>query len=244
MRDRVPSSATPDHTKSSQLPELLASVWAYRLQSSRADMKYLLLALLAGCFPTRSGEYACDTDADCERGRTCTRSVCVVSDVDAAAPDATSNVADATPADAAPRVCDTSGLTCANATTHVDCSGACWVTCAEQVTQATAQTRCTAWGGEVTPLRTAADAMCFDMVQLNNQMWLGLVQAANATAPETQWSWSGDNVPPLFFRWDNGEPDDSGGNENDHDEQCARVQTDDLWADVSCDDQYAFACRR
>src|SRR5262249_18539676 len=38
----------------------------------------LLLLLAAGCFPDRSGDYACTTNSDCTSGRTCDRGYCVL----------------------------------------------------------------------------------------------------------------------------------------------------------------------
>ncbi|MEO8700669.1 MAG: hypothetical protein ABI867_11525 [Kofleriaceae bacterium] len=43
----------------------------------------LLLLALAGCFPTRSAELACDVTTDCEAGRTCQTGFCVAAEVDA-----------------------------------------------------------------------------------------------------------------------------------------------------------------
>jgi hypothetical protein len=44
-------------------------------------MKWAIFAaLLAGCFPSRSAEFACSTDNDCESGRTCEQGFCVVTD--------------------------------------------------------------------------------------------------------------------------------------------------------------------
>src|SRR5439155_7980950 len=113
-------------------------------------IRHVWALVLAGCFSTRSDQFRCGVDADCEGGRTCDRGLCIVTAPD---PDAIT-VTDAPIVDATP--CTTSGLTCAGAA-HLDCNGVCWVTCTDAVDQPTAAARCTAWGGALTPLRAAAD---------------------------------------------------------------------------------------
>ena len=190
------------------------------------SIRLQLLIVLGACdgFPDRSSDLACDVDADCDDGRRCDRGYCVVG----------------------PPVDCENPLPCAGSIIAVVCGGACWTSCAEEVTGTAAYDRCQAWNGRLAPLRTADDAACFTMVRPPGaDVWTGLVQDAAASRPDVRWSWNGDSRPLDFTAWDelDIEPDDRDLQE-DGDEQCALSNPDELWSDQACTEEHAFACRR
>jgi Lectin C-type domain len=47
----------------------------------------------------------------------------------------------------------------------------------------------------------------------------------------------------LYTHWQSGVPDDRDDREN-HDEQCAKIQSDGTWDDVACSATTGFLCER
>jgi len=64
-------------------------------------------------------------------------------------------------------------------------------------------------------------------------LWIG----ANDLATEGQWVWV-DGSPATYTLWNNGEPNNSGGNEH-----CCQYYTSGLWNDANCANSNAYACR-
>ena len=153
--------------------------------------------------------------------------------------------------DAPPGVtCSTSGLTCAGQTMAAICNGTCWVKCTSAAPiagQLMADIACTAWGGKLAPIRSAADQQCVVGVLFPDQAhWIGLEQSSIATTVATDWTWNGDGVAITFTGWGNGQPNDLNGNENDHAEQCAFINNVGDWHDEDCGNGglYRFSCRK
>jgi hypothetical protein len=153
------------------------------------------------------------------------------------------------PPDAAPDayVCTTALLTCAGIAAVHDCGGTCWVSCSEGVEQPVAAARCTAWGGRLAPLQTAADHDCVRLTIFpGTAAWTGFAQLADQGAANTGWSWNGDGAMPAFTSWAPGQPNDGDGVENNA-EQCAYLSTPSgMWQDEPCTNasRFRFACRR
>jgi hypothetical protein len=139
-------------------------------------------------------------------------------------------------------VCSTAGLTC-TAPVAKRCGNNCWVSCPDPVTQATASSRCVAWGGKLAPLRTSGDQTCLrQTVVPTGDVWIGFEQDATATTPAMGWSWNGDGITPTFLNWTTGQPDDGDGVE-DHTEQCAMIAAGvSTWSDTVCTATLPWAC--
>jgi hypothetical protein len=72
--------------------------------------------------------------------------------------------------------------------------------------------------------------------------WVGLVQLTTATRPADGWTWNG-TTPVVFTNWQSGVPDDRDNDENGA-EQCAKIQPDGTWDDVTCSSPINFFCER
>ena len=175
-----------------------------------------------------------------------------IDDADIDAPDAAPNMIDAM-VDAQPPnpvTCNPTGLPCVGTATAIACNGGCWVKCVSAgpiTNQFAAATACTTWGGKLAPLKSTSDHTCAVMTIFSGQaFWIGLEQASTATQVDTQWTWNSDGVAITFDAWGMGQPNDLNGNENDHAEQCAFINTDGDWHDEACTNGglYRFLCRR
>ena len=76
-------------------------------------------------------------------------------------------------------------------------------------------------------------------------MWLGGTDGAVDGAwrwPDSAQFWMGTSggtaVGGLYENWDAGEPN------NDNDEDCAELRTNQLWNDRECTDSLQFVCER
>lgn len=140
--------------------------------------------------------------------------------------------------------CSTTGLACAGTVAIHDCSGTCWVSCSQAVTQSIAAAVCAGWGGKLAPLRTQDDQDCLhDSIFPDAASWIGLVQAGGADAVDADWSWNDDGQPLTFTSWSPGQPNDANGQENGM-EQCAYMSTSGGWQDSGCTATISgFACR-
>jgi hypothetical protein len=142
--------------------------------------------------------------------------------------------------------CSAAGLTCSGVTTAHECGNNCWVGCDETVTESVAEARCGQWkqGGKLAPFKSQSDQDCFRTnIQPTNDAWTGLVQAASASAVDTNWSWNGDNQTPAFLNWKSGQPDDVDLTENGQ-EQCASIiDAQNTWQDTPCSSTLTFGCR-
>jgi len=147
--------------------------------------------------------------------------------------------------------CTTSGLICAGQPVALMCNGACWVKCTQigvsVPNQAAAAVSCASWGGTLAPIRNQGDQDCVEQTLFPSQAhWIGFEQPTSATSVSEGWTWNSDGVTPTFFHWGSGQPNDTNGNENDHAEQCASMNTSGDWHDTPCDDGgfYRFSCRK
>jgi hypothetical protein len=147
----------------------------------------------------------------------------------------------AIPIDAARLACSTAGLTCGGTATMFTCGGNCWVLCTGHAPRDTAASACAGWMGALGEIDDASEQSCVE-AQLNAVAWVGLVQSPTATTPEAGWTWNG-TVSLGFTHWQSGAPDDRDNNENG-DEQCAKIQTDGTWDDVTCSSSINFLCER
>jgi hypothetical protein len=158
-------------------------------------------------------------------------------------PDAPSPPIDAPPPpiDAAPLACSTAGLTCGGTVTMFTCGGNCWVLCTGHAPRDTASAACTGWMGALGQIDDATEQSCVD-AHVNAVAWIGLTQSPTATSPRDGWTWNATN-PLVFTHWQSGAPDDADNNENGA-EQCAKIQTDGTWDDVTCGSSINFFCER
>ena len=146
--------------------------------------------------------------------------------------------------------CSGIGLTCAGSVVAVMCNGGCWAKCTSSVAivnQAAAAGACATWGGELAPIRNQGDQDCVANTLFPQQApWIGFEQSGTATTLTTGWTWNSDGIAPVYTHWGSGQPNDSNGNENDHAEQCAFMNTAGDWHDTSCGDGglFRFSCRR
>jgi hypothetical protein len=153
------------------------------------------------------------------------------------------------PTDSAAVLCSTSGFLCAGTPGFALCNGACWVKCqtsAALPNQNAADVACTAWGGKLAPIRSAADQQCVAQLLFPGQAnWIGLEQSDSATTVSSGWSWNSDGAPLTFTAWATGQPNDANGNENSA-EQCAYMSTSGTWQDTDCTANVytRFSCRK
>jgi hypothetical protein len=129
--------------------------------------------------------------------------------------------------------CSTGPSACYNQLTSF-CVTACP---ADQVTFATAETRCVAWGGHVASVHAMDDLTCL----ATPSSWLGLQQTGTAT-PADGWTWL-DGSTLDYVAWSGNQPDDRDNVENGE-EQCARVRVNGTWEDAPCTSLGAVVCRR
>ena len=146
--------------------------------------------------------------------------------------------------------CTTSGLVCPGTATAVMCNSACWVKCQTTLaipSQNVAAVACNGWGGSLAPIRNAGDQACVEQTLFPSQAhWIGFEQASTASSVTANWTWNSDGVAVMYTGWGAGQPNDSNGNEIDHAEQCAFMNTAGDWHDSPCSDGglYRFSCRR
>ncbi len=157
-------------------------------------------------------------------------------------------------------VCDGLDNDCSSTTTEV-CSSGCvvrvrpddnrrYLFCAVTATFANASARCTAEQfrlarvddqAENSYLRTTATAAIGGV-----NVWIG---GTDGGAVDGVWRWAddaqfwmggsgGSAVGGLYENWDAGEPN------NDNDEDCAELRTNQLWNDRECTDSLQFVCER
>ena len=194
----------------------------------------LVLAMLAACdFPTPSADYACRVNADCETGRICERGYCVVGSV-ANNPDAPSSVTpdaaiDGTPMpDADPFAmirtqCIAAGYTQDASGLHRAIgNGSRWLDaqtdCANDVAGAT----------HLIVLSSAAE-VTYATGQLG---WVGLSDRA------TEGQFQNVTLEPNDLRpWENGQPDNGGGDEN-----CAQIKSSGKLDDDQCGNSHRYIC--
>jgi len=208
-----------------------------------------LLALAAGCYSPRVPEgVPCTSARDCPSPQRCVLGACTVHDapepdamvpVDAAEIDAAPIDA---PPDAPPLACTTTGLTCGGTATTFMCGGHCWVHCPTGATWPAASQACTGWLGALGEIDDPTEQSCVE-ARVNAATWIGLRQNDAATAPAQGWTWNTPATPVVYTHWQSGVPDDRDGREN-HDEQCAKIQTDGTWDDVTCSAMTGFLCER
>jgi hypothetical protein len=151
------------------------------------------------------------------------------------------------PVDAAP-ACTTDNFSCLGTAVATTCNGGCWVKCTNSfgVSVLGAASACSNWGGELAPIRSAADDACVSQTLFPQQASLiGLLQSPFATAVDQGWSVNGDNAPLTYMNWDGGQPNDLDGTENGQ-EQCAYMPTNGKWQDDDCNNTalVRFSCRR
>jgi Lectin C-type domain len=210
-----------------------------------------LLAVLAGCFSPALREGApCENADQCPSPQRCVLGHCSRHDpppIDASLPDepdasVTIDAPPPPPIDAMPLACDTTGLACAGTATSFTCGGDCWVLCAGAAApRETAHAACVGWMGELGQIDDATEQGCVRN-HVNAAAWVGLVQPATATRPADGWTWNG-TTPVVFTNWQSGVPDDRDNDENGA-EQCAKIQTDGTWDDVTCSSPINFFCER
>ncbi|MEO2154180.1 MAG: LamG-like jellyroll fold domain-containing protein [Nanoarchaeota archaeon] len=76
-----------------------------------------------------------------------------------------------------------------------------------------------------------------------NKFWVGLFQGYDSAKPNSNWIWL---KKSSWFKWLYGEPDDTGGIEN-NDENCGAIYSNiPAWelSDEDCSDTYYFICER
>jgi lectin-like protein len=205
--------------------------------------------LVAACYVPVPPEGApCQTDQECPTPQRCVANACSTHarTIDAAVVVDTAPAIDTAvvPTDAPPDAmlpCTNTGLDCPNGTVVIPCGTACYVLCKTAVAYSAAETSCHGWSGALAEIDDATQQQCLQQ-KLTGNTWVGLQQLDTATTPGDGWTWNG--VKPLTFtHWQNGTPNDADGNEN-HSEQCAKMQTDGTWDDVPCTDRYPFFCGR
>ena len=208
-----------------------------------------LLVLAAGCYSPRVPEgVACDSTRDCPSPQRCVLRLCTLHDApepDAAipidAPDPDAAMIDAAP-DAPALACTAAGLTCGATATTFMCGGHCWVHCPTGATWNAASQACTGWMGALGAIDDATEQTCVEG-HVNAATWIGLRQSDAATAPAQGWNWNTPATPVVYTHWQSGVPDDQDGSE-DHDEQCAKIQANGTWDDVTCNAMTGFLCER
>ena len=199
-------------------------------------MRWAVLVLLAGCFPTPSEALVCIANDECEGGRVCESGFCVVG------PDAA--IVELPPVDApvspppdtapdAPRPC-TGGD--ANAT---DGEGNCFVAfraAATRKPRAAAQLACEAENMKLAIINSAASNISVQSLITGLDTWLGATDAVT----EATFLWP-DNTPLAFTNFRAGEPNNGGGNGQ---EDCLVIEggKGGSWDDRPCGLVLAYVC--
>jgi len=123
-------------------------------------------------------------------------------------------------------------------------SAVCWKLYEEKVDFATVEARCSAAGGRPITLKSQAEN---DLLQenlcnyyttsfssnCNVDVWLGMTDEAQ----EDEWVWRADGAALDWTNWKDGQPNNSGGNE-----QCATLDKNGEWWDRGCTQKYRLAC--
>ena len=210
-----------------------------------------VLVLVASCYSPRTPEGApCRSTVECPSPQRCIVGRCSLHDApepdaaiepDAAPPPPVDAAIDA-PIDAAVLPCVTTGLSCAGTATPFMCGGHCWVRCTATLGWDRASQACAGWQGALGAIDDATEQSCVAS-RVSNNTWIGLRQDDMATAPAQGWNWNTPATPVGYTHWQSGVPDDQDGREN-HDEQCAKMQSDGTWDDVACGTAYNFLCER
>jgi hypothetical protein len=206
---------------------------------------------LVGCYdPSLRAGAPCHSVDECPAAQYCVAGRCSLSaaqPIDAPPPPPPdAPPPDAPPPDAHP-VCSTVGLTCPGgvAPTMFECGNHCWTLCTGLATRTAAAAACAAWTGALGQIDDATENAC---VAAKNQgairTWIGLVQDNAATTASMNWTWNGVGLLNNFVHWAALEPEDGGGGEADHAEQCGSMEADGTWDDQGCAATNPFFCER
>jgi Lectin C-type domain len=137
---------------------------------------------------------------------------------------------------AAPGGC--TGFTCATSTS-------CFYVCSNTHSYNAARDTCVSDNlGCLATVNDAAENACIvahtvPAPVFPNLLWIGYVQAANATEPGGGWGWQCGSSTYVAANWGSFEPNDSGGNED-----CGAVNEGGAWIDVACGTQLRYVCER
>jgi hypothetical protein len=195
-----------------------------------------LLGVVSACaFPARSDNYACNSDSDCDKGRTCdSYGYCVKAKVDAGTtgqPDSSNTTIDAMvymdadPMQQLAMKCTAAGYTLAtgpNGYYKVVTAGATWTN---------AQAACAAdvaGSSHLIVLSTPAE-VTYMASQLG---WVGLSDRTTENQFVTVTAEPGDQRP-----WAGGQPDNGGGSED-----CAQMKTGGQLDDDQCGNSHRYVC--
>ena len=131
-----------------------------------------------------------------------------------------------------------------------ECNGSpsCYALCTSPgASHATAESRCTAWGGHLASLATTPEQACGVAIftgQVSGDLWMGLLQTGGG-GPTANWAYLDGTPYTGAGSWHVGQPDDYQGDENGE-EQCGDMELGWTWEwnDDGCADVQGYVCER
>jgi hypothetical protein len=178
----------------------------------------------------------CSSDNQCPGNQSCEQGICHGPGGESCS----SSAKDASAADVPMPVACT-GLVAPTGCTIADCGTACYAVCPQLKTYDQSVSDCAAAGWCSASIASPDENACLSTATASASFapWVGLMQAATATAPDLLWSWTC-TPPTSYISWAPGQPDDSDGVENGQ-ENCAAFGMSSL-GDAPCADKHPFVC--
>ena len=135
---------------------------------------------------------------------------------------------------------------CGGTVVPFQCGARCYALCTGPEIWDSARSRCQGVVADLASIGDIAEDTCVKVALADNaagSTWIGLAQEIVAITPDQGWSWTDGSVyTPFGWRALPQQPNDTDGNESDHQEQCGYIDLEG-WADRNCVvNSFPFVC--